>query len=1142
MAVSQQQRQSQLFQGESWQSLYTAFTQVNFNSYDFTSIRSAMVDYIRLTYPETFNDWIESSEFVAIIDLLAYLGTSLAFRMDLNTRENFLDTAQRRDSIFKLARMLNYQPQRNYPSFGQLKIQSVSVIQDIYDSNGLNLNGMTINWNDQNNQDWLEQFILVMNSTFNSSNQWGNPVQTGTVNGVSVQSYQMNNSPIVTSVIPFSATVGGNQMSFEAINPNFVTAGSSYSGAAATGYFYEQTPNPIAAWNIIYQNDNNGYASPNTGFFVFFKQGTIGYQDYQLDLALANRVLDVNVDNINQTDVWLQSIDSNGLVTANWTQVTSTVGTNIIYNSLSNSVRNIFSVITRDNNGSDQISLSFADGAFGNVPTGLLRVWYRVSNGTSYSIRPNDMSNVAFSIPYVDNLNNTYTVNFSTSLGVTVDNSQATQTNAQIKLAASQVYYTQGRMVNNQDYNVFPLSDSRILKLQAVNRVYSGQNAYLDINDPTGNYQNTNQFADDGILYCETTTNKTIAAISSSTPNSTILNNYIQPLINSDVSPQSITTIELRDFYYVNFPSIPISANFTWQQLGNGVNLLTGAIFNGNTAITVGSYASAGSGAEYIFPGSLVKFANPNSNVTLWSSIDSVVLNGDSGDGSGRQANGLGCITVGTLVPNGYILKQVYASFNNTFNSDESNQIISYLNLNQSFGIGYNYKTQSWYCISNSNLSNSNSFSLNNSQDQTNSNLDSSWLIKLIYNQKSWTIITRAQRYIFESVNSVSFYFNNIGKVVDIETGLSVLDSISILSLNPDPNTGLALNQNYIWRIKNQEVYPDGYLEPRAVRVTYDYDQIENTPLNPVAFLEITGVTPNTTNISSLDLVFWKLYLDSNGYTYYQPTIIPSNRIYNTPSDIPPLITSNWKNGDIAYVISTQTFYQYTVTKTQVIPTDVTISWSWAVGRSNLNFQWKHYAPYDQRIDPAIMNIIDVYVLTSNYDSNLRNWIYSNGTALTKPSAPTSNELANMFENLENYKMMTDQIVWHSVNYKLLFGQQADPNYQVVFYVVPATGTTASNNEIQSLVINAINNYFSLNNWDFGQTFFFTELSTYIHIQLSTIIGSIVLVPLGGNTQFGNLFEITSEPHEILISCAQVTDIQIVSALTDSVLGISTNG
>ena len=44
MTVSQPQRQSQLFAAETWQNLYQAFSQVNFSSYDFTTIRAAMID------------------------------------------------------------------------------------------------------------------------------------------------------------------------------------------------------------------------------------------------------------------------------------------------------------------------------------------------------------------------------------------------------------------------------------------------------------------------------------------------------------------------------------------------------------------------------------------------------------------------------------------------------------------------------------------------------------------------------------------------------------------------------------------------------------------------------------------------------------------------------------------------------------------------------------------------------------------------------------------------------------------------------------------------------------------------------------------------------------------------------------------
>jgi hypothetical protein len=129
-------RQNNLFAAEDWTVAYKAYSQVNFQAYDFDSIRTALVDYVRINYPENFNDYIESSEFVAIIEMLAYLSQSLAFRMDVNSRENFLETAERRDSVFKLARMLGYNPKRNIPASGVMKITQIRTTEPIRDSQG----------------------------------------------------------------------------------------------------------------------------------------------------------------------------------------------------------------------------------------------------------------------------------------------------------------------------------------------------------------------------------------------------------------------------------------------------------------------------------------------------------------------------------------------------------------------------------------------------------------------------------------------------------------------------------------------------------------------------------------------------------------------------------------------------------------------------------------------------------------------------------------------------------------------------------------------------------------------------------------------------------------------------------------------
>jgi hypothetical protein len=1127
MAITQQLRQSQLFAAEDWRVIYTAFTQINFNAYDFSSIRTAMINYIRLNYPEDFNDWVESSEFVALIDLLAYLGQSLAFRMDLNTRENFLDTATRRESIFRLARMLNYQPQRCIPASGLVKITAVITDQPIYDSYGTNLQNVQIIWNDQNNPDWFEQFILVMNATLNSTNTFGNPSKSGLVSGVETQLYEMNNVSIPLSVIPFTASIAGNNVQLELANATF-NEGSTTS-LANSGNFYEIDPDPLNSWNIVYRADGNGYASANTGFFLYFKQGSMQYKDYQCSLPLANRVIDVDTDGVNQTDVWVQTIDSTGLVSKKWTKVPSVNGFNVIYNSIDKNIRNIYSVVTRDSNGNDQISVRFADGNFGNVPIGIVRVWHRISNNLTYQIRPSDISNQVFAFAYVDNLNNAWNVAFTTNLQYTVNNAQSTEDNYRIAQNAPQTYYTQDRMVNGEDYNLFPLQDARILKNKAVNRVYSGQSRYLDLNDPTGSYNDLNVFGTDGILYMENDLNMRDVVNSPGTNALVVVNTQIQPLVNGSFNSQT-QALELKNFFYYSYPRVDIGSGYVWKTITSLTTSCTGAFFTGSTAVAVGTNAPVNSPLQYVTQGSLVGFSNPSTGKNTLASLIGVIGDGTGINLSGKVSGGEGAITISTLLGQGYQPSYVIASFRTTFTQDESIAIAAQLQKHVTFGVRYNASDLTWKVITSDNLSASSSFSLDFAGNTSSTNKDASWMIKVVWTGAGWRIYSRAMRYIFESERQNRFYFENTKKVFDPNTNTAQLDYVSVLSINPDSTTGLALSQDYLWQITGQQIYPDGFADPRSVRLTMWEGDNYGIPDDPDEFNEI--VDPQ---MIPSRMIFWNRKTSSDGYQYWYPVVIPTSRIYSNPGLLPTPTDANWTTGEVAYIISNGVFYQYA----QNTFIDVTPDYKMRIGRNNLSFLWKHFAPTDQRINPAVMNIIDMYTLTSAYDTDLRNWIATNGSMATMPQPLSSAELKAAFVDLEQYKQMTDQMIWHPVSYKVIFGSQAAPEYQAKFKVVKTPGTTVTDNEVKSLVIQAVNQYFSLSNWDFGQSFFFTELAAYIHQVLATIVGSVVITPLNAQAKFGDLFEIACDADEIFISGARVTDVQIVPSLTESVLGIS---
>ena len=148
---------------ESWEKAYEAFQNVNFAAFDYATIKRSMIDYIKTYFPENFNDYIESSEFIAILELFAYAAEILAYRLDLNAHENFLFTAERKQSVLRLAKLISYKPSRNLPARGLVKITSISTTERVFDSNGINLANTKIFWNDSNNSNWKEQFLLVMN-------------------------------------------------------------------------------------------------------------------------------------------------------------------------------------------------------------------------------------------------------------------------------------------------------------------------------------------------------------------------------------------------------------------------------------------------------------------------------------------------------------------------------------------------------------------------------------------------------------------------------------------------------------------------------------------------------------------------------------------------------------------------------------------------------------------------------------------------------------------------------------------------------------------------------------------------------------------------------------------------------------------
>ena len=158
-----------------------------------------------------------------------------------------------------------------------------------------------------------------------------------------------------------------------------------------------------------------------------------------------------------------------------------------------------------------------------------------------------------------------------------------------------------------------------------------------------------------------------------------------------------------------------------------------------------------------------------------------------------------------------------------------------------------------------------------------------------------------------------------------------------------------------------------------------------------------------------------------------------------------------------------------------------------------MSYLYRHNSNNTTRIDPSTTNIIDLYVVTQPYYTAYQNYIQDTTNTISEPNRPTISDLTTAYDQVQNYKMLSDSVVMNSVVFKPLFGPKAAPKLRATIKVIKNSTTNASDSEIRSAVLSNMNSYFDINNWNFGDTFYFSELSAYLHSNIGDLISSAVL-------------------------------------------------
>ena len=353
-----------------------------------------------------------------------------------------------------------------------------------------------------------------------------------------------------------------------------------------------------------------------------------------------------------------------------------------------------------------------------------------------------------------------------------------------------------------------------------------------------------------------------------------------------------------------------------------------------------------------------------------------------------------------------------------------------------------------------------------------------------------------------------------------------IKDQIKVLKVNEDPVASAILQKDYQWEIIGGITNSDGYQETNKVRINF-YDSDDDGMIDdPDSFIKI--VNPASTNNSGYkDKWVYFQQTTLNGTT--STTLLPSTSfiVFDKESNVSSL--SGYTNGQLFYFYDSREDvvkrYNSTTGTLELEPTIYA-----RAGRDNMRFQYMHNAENDRRLDPGKSNIIDMYVLTRAYDEDYR--IFVNGFG-NEPVKPSTEDLKNELDTvLQGVKSISDEIIYHSVNYRALFGSNANTSLQATFKIVKSANSSISDNEIKSAVLIAVNDFFALDNWDFGETFYFTELASYVQQQTAPDVANFVIVPNSGSQAFGSLFQIKCKSDEIFISTATVDNIEVIDQLT----------
>ena len=84
--------------------------EVKYLNKDFNQFKDALIEHAKTYFPNSYNDFNESSPGMMFIEMAAYVGDVLSYYVDNQFKESLLAYAEETKSVYQIAQSMGYKP------------------------------------------------------------------------------------------------------------------------------------------------------------------------------------------------------------------------------------------------------------------------------------------------------------------------------------------------------------------------------------------------------------------------------------------------------------------------------------------------------------------------------------------------------------------------------------------------------------------------------------------------------------------------------------------------------------------------------------------------------------------------------------------------------------------------------------------------------------------------------------------------------------------------------------------------------------------------------------------------------------------------------------------------------------------------